>query len=556
MFGFNLNFGGSAGRRARSSAPSSSEAYLTQAERAREAGDGSLAAHLYLAAFEKAQEDSESPSRRVVEGLRQAWITACESNERSLAEHIFEKLQPYSTADEQRNRARQLQRMALDRLEEFGFTPEAAQGMADLLADDLIDADSIMQIGDMTLAVGGLTPSSSAAKESHATLEHAAAETDDESASSASSASGASAMDEAHTVKDTSHRQKQASDTSNAVRKKIPLPSAKKTSAVQSDEPQKESDTDGAGDSEERITFADLIGYDKAIAQMRRRGIGLSDDEAFGQLVDLLDSRHGVSGIPQIDTILVRAAAREDANQFMLALAGELAGPLVRMSMDMTPQGMPVLSVMASPEFRLRPHFGHASFEGPGILMLEDVDDWGVPDLPSDIDPSITSMQLTRGAREVINFIRQAVENPAVAVIATASDITPLDGFFASLLDPIDEVSIGLPTRTERDAIWQHICTLHPSLRPIDREDLVTYSSHLTRIEIYEAARQSVEEAFRAGVRERRFVPVTRANVFEKLASYHPVESDEYRRLENAVIDSMQGEFERLDDLLDEEGGR
>ena len=155
--------------------------------------------------------------------------------------------------------------MALDRLEEFGFTPEAAQGMADLLADDLIDADSIMQIGDMTLAVGGLTPSSSAAKESHATLEHAAAETDAESASSASSASGASAMDEAHTVKDTSHRQKQASDTSNAVRKKIPLPSAKKTSAVQSDEPQKESDTDGAGDSEERITFADLIGYDLSL---------------------------------------------------------------------------------------------------------------------------------------------------------------------------------------------------------------------------------------------------------------------------------------------------
>ena len=65
-----------------------------------------------------------------------------------------------------------------------------------------------------------------------------------------------------------------------------------------------------------------------------------------------------------------------------------------------------------------------------------------------------------------------------------------------------------------------------------------------------------MEEAFGAGVRERRFVPVTRANVFEKLASYHPVESDEYRRLENAVIDSMQGEFERLDDLLDEEGGR
>ena len=78
----------------------SSADYLRRAVQACAAGNAVLGMHLYLAAFEKASASSGAPEEDAIDGLKQAWALACRFKERSLAEYIFEKMEPYLTSDE------------------------------------------------------------------------------------------------------------------------------------------------------------------------------------------------------------------------------------------------------------------------------------------------------------------------------------------------------------------------------------------------------------------------------------------------------------------------
>ena len=116
--------------------------YLHRAAQACAAGDAVLGMHLYLAAFEKGAHGAYAPDDEAVEGLRQAWALACKLKERSLAEYIFEKLEPYLASDEVAACAEQLQRLALDKLEEFGLTREDLEDMTDMISQDFLGIDA------------------------------------------------------------------------------------------------------------------------------------------------------------------------------------------------------------------------------------------------------------------------------------------------------------------------------------------------------------------------------------------------------------------------------
>ena len=60
------------------------------------------------------------------------------SQERSIAEYIFEKMEPFLTSDEVAGCAEQLQRMALDKLEEFGLSREDLEDMTDMISQDFL----------------------------------------------------------------------------------------------------------------------------------------------------------------------------------------------------------------------------------------------------------------------------------------------------------------------------------------------------------------------------------------------------------------------------------
>ena len=76
----------------------------------------------------------------------------------------------------------------------------------------------------------------------------------------------------------------------------------------------------------------------------------------------------------------------------------------------------------------------------------------------------------------------------------------------------------------------------------------------MARYDIYMAAQEALEEAYKTSLVRNSYVPVTRENMFDKLAAYQPLDSAEYRQLEEAVVGDFRAELSHVDDIL--KGGR
>lgn len=519
---------------------SSSADYLRRAAQACTAGDAVLGMHLYLAAFERGAHGSYAPDDEAVDGLRQAWTLACRLKERSLAEYIFEKLEPFLAPDEIAACADQLQRLALDKLEEFGLTREDLEDMTDMISQDFLglDVSSLMKVEHVTM------PGKLEGRVGESSAPRGTAPARAEGGDNPPRDDELSAHPKAPLRKNDGAAVPALDVQAGSL---AALSSVRKTAEEGLDD----ADAHAVVSSMERIAYADIVGYRDTVSLMRDFGVGMQDDDRFQDLVSLLNARHGLDTMPAADAILFRSPAREDANRFMVATLGELGLPAIRMRMDENLQGMPVLCVMAQADSQPQLNTSRNTFEGPAVLLLEDIDMWASPlsEPPDDLSGFVFA-SLSRAAREVIGLIRSAIENPEVFVLASSSNEGEIDPFFYDLLEPLSVVDIDYPTSEERDDIWMEIAREHPSLRSICRSDLVKYSEGMPRYDLYMAAREAVEDAYKAGLVERRYVAVTKDNLFEKLAAYQPLDSVEYRALEEAIVDDFRRELEHLDDLL------
>ena len=486
--------------------------YLTRAQAALAAGDQQLSMHLYLTAFERARKESGSliPDAALL-GLRHAWELACSLKERSMAEYVFERLEPFLSSEEISKCAQQLQELALDKLEEFGLSREELEGMTEIISQDLmgLDGSQIVHIDQFPSSL--MLPGMPKAKQ---------------------------------TIPNVGKPQNPAAQD------QVPTSSeAGKPQTSQSTKPQQ-------GVYGEHLTYNDLVGYDRVVELMRDLGIGMQNDATFQELVAKLNARHGVDSAPALDSMLFRSGAREDADRFIMATVGELGLPAIRMRMEENFQGHAVLCVMAQAENQPKLAPNRMNFEGPGILVLEDLDEWIAPS--GEVSPEelggLFMASLTRGAREAVSLIRSAVENPEVYVFASAAQDTEIDPFFYNLLEPLTIVEISAPTDEERREIWHELAKEHPSMRGINEDDLVRYSANLARFDLYMAARDALEEAYKASLVSRSYIPVTTDNLFDKLAACQPLDSDEYKALEDAVLKDFSASLEHLEDLLEREG--
>lgn len=541
---------------------SSCAAYLRRAVKACAAGDEELGLHLYLAAYEKGTRENGGADADAAFALRKAWVLAVKLKERSLAEYIFEKLEPLMDPNELAVCAGQLQSMALEKLEEFGLSREELQEMTDMISQDFLGLGGparLMKVEHLTL------PSASAAKRpAKPAMPSVEPKPEADAAPTPDAASDAAPVhDDAPAVS--------AEASSNAAEEPVESASASEPPAdsaaadgsaalvtldAQPDDAAgkmaAEADESAVISSLENITYKDLAGFDRTIKTMRDFGIGMQDDPEFQGLVTLLNYRHGLERMPAADSFLFRSPAREDAHRFMTATLGEIGLPAIRMHMEENLQGAPVLCVMAQADNHPRLNSARNAFEGPGVLMLEDLDLWEAPVVDADDDlGGFVYATLSRGAREAINLIRSAVENPDVFVIASASDGRAIDGFFYDLLEPLTVVDIDYPDEDERRAIWLDILHDHPSMRGINLDDLVEFSAGMPRYDLYMAAREAIEDAYKTSLMHRNYVPVTTDNLFEKLAAYQPLDSKEYHALENAVVrEFSRGLDGSIDDLL------
>lgn len=530
-------------------ARNSSAEYLQRARTAVSDGDALLGMHLYLAAFEEAAIEDDAPSQDALFGLKKAWALACSLKERSLAEYIYERMEPYLTADEARACAEELQSLALDKLEEYGLSRHDLEDMAQMITQDLMGVDAhVVKIDHiMSRALPGRRTSEEAYDVGGA-IAALMGEVGSESDGSSSPA-----QDEAASVEEELAVEGKLLDSAvREITKRVSGASAEGGSAP-AGALAKVAEEAGIklGAADELLTYDNLAGYDSAIQVMRDFGIGMQDDEEFQQLIGLMNARHGLDRMPAVDTLLLRAPAREDANRFMEATLGELSLPTLRMRMEESLAGMPLLCVTAQTSKAVKMSSLREVFASGGVLVLEDIDTWVSPFPEADEGQGNFLMaQLTRGAREAIDLIRWAVDSPEVYVLATSATSSEIEGFFLELLEPMSLIDIENPTPEERIDIWMDLAREHPSMRGVNRADLVRLSANMPRFDIYMAAREALEEAYKAGLMARRYQPVTRDNLFDKLAAYQPLDSSEYHELEEAVICDFRSDLAHIDDLL------
>ncbi len=525
--------------------------YLKRAMTAVSDGDAVLGMHLYMAAFEEAAHESDAPSEDAVFGLKKAWALACSHKERSLAEYIFERMEPYLTPDEVAVCSSELQNLALDKLEEYGLSRTELEDMAQMITEDFLGLDAhvvkIDHILSHKIPASGLmldVPGEQvAAEEPGAASEQGQAALGVPTAPAAgegSAAPGASAA-------------APAPEPGRALAASEAAASASEPSESPAEFLAKAAEELSAklGAEERVLSYDNLAGYDSTIQVMRDFGIGLQDDAEFQRFVGLMNARHGLDRMPALDTMLFRSPAREDANRFAEATLGELELPTLRMHMEESLQGMPVLCVTVQANKAVKISTLRDAFTSGGVLLLEDLDLWSSPIAEmSEESGNFLMAQLTRGAREAVSLIRWAVDNPDVYVLATSATSSEIDGFFLELLEPLTLVDIDYPTPEERIDIWMDIAREHPSMRGVNRADLVRLSANMPRFDMYMAAREALEDAYKTGLMMRRYQPVTRDNLFDKLAAYQPLDSTEYHELEEAVIRDFRADLSHIDDLL------
>ena len=261
-----------------------------------------LALHLYLAAFERGQAaEGAVPSEAAIAGLKRAWRLACTLKERSIAEYVFERMEPYLSSDEVAACADQLQELALAKLEEFGLSRDELEDMTDMISQDMMGEG-----GPRVLRVEHLTPPGVPGG--------AGKPEGDVAANAVAPTAGVDAAGERPVAADPAPSEKPQTPSG----KPAPAPAAAQPVLAPI----------------EHLTYKELVGFDEAVRSVRSLGLGMQKDPEFQQLVRQLNVRHGLDRMPACDALLIRSPAREDANQFMMATCGELGLPVLRMRME------------------------------------------------------------------------------------------------------------------------------------------------------------------------------------------------------------------------------
>lgn len=493
--------------------------YLAAAREAYDSGDRVLAMHLYLTAYEEACKRGPLPDMEAIGALREAWRAACELKERSMAEYIFDRLESHLSADETADCARKLQDLALDKLSEFGISRTDLEDMADLISEEI---GAQAHISGITPIVSTLYSPSDEEESEHADDEEAEQE-----------APALSRMPASVHI---------AGGTMGVIPSPQPEASANPGKAERK--------------TRRGMCFDDLVGFDGVIEDTRALGLGIKQDEEYRLLVDTLRAQHGLEKLSAAGSVVFRTSSREDASLFMTALVGELELPAMRVQVQPGPQGMPVLCVTVSADRQPRMN-ARMSLSAPGVLVLEDIDLWGAQIIEAASaaeGEGIMFASMARAAREAVTLIGAAVANPDIHVLASMASDSSDQNYLYDMMEPMSIVDIYMPDEVERRLIWERAAKEHPSIRKLDLSQLTRLSRNLSRSDIAFAAREAVEDAYRQSLRARHYVPVTQEMMYEHVASFQPLESDEYRTLEDAIVADFRNQISEIEHLIDSGG--
>ena len=291
-------------------------------------------------------------------------------------------------------------------------------------------------------------------------------------------------------------------------------------------------------------TFDTLVGFGEEIERLRLMGLlDNAEDSEFVSFVEQMKLQHGLFDEPTGEAILFKSVVREDADRLMIATANELGHPTVRMRVASPHPGVQAICIMATPGVTEK------GFEDWGTLVLEGVDSWGTPEA-FDLGVAYDEMAIANaanGAMKAVSLLRKAASNPKVTILASASgDIDP-HSLIGAWIGPMKVFGVPAPSEAERDEIWDHLMSKHVSMSAMDRVELVRLSEGMPRCDIFAAAREAVSQAYRQSIDQRTYVPVDRGNLLNKIAAYQPLDSEEYRWIEESAVDDFRDEIERYE---------
>lgn len=302
--------------------------------------------------------------------------------------------------------------------------------------------------------------------------------------------------------------------------------------------------------SNEQLKYKNLVGYDSAIEQMRNLGLGTQKQTDYMKLVQRLNAEHGLDRIAFADSYIFKSVSRVDSKIFMEATAGEIGLPCIHMKMEDSFGGAGILTMMApmNSNFRLNP--SRTGFNGKGILILEDIDTWEFPDIDTNNIDSMMAAQISHGVAEVLNLVQEAIDDSNILVMGTVGEDFDNKQLLKGIIENYRVINVDFPNEYERRAIWQVLANDHPSLRAFNINKLVEYSKNMSRYSIEIAAHEALEDAYKQGLDKREFVPLTIVNIIEKLSLHQPLESKEYKNLEDVAAANFKKDIDNIDDLL------
>lgn len=461
--------------------------------------------NLYLAAYQIAKDTTKESLDIAVLGLKNAWKMALELKDRPLCEYIFEILSHHLSKDELSSYTKELNYLMLNKLKSLGVNlsnievSDSSKELFEKITSTIDSLDDIKIDDYMTKLDPDLSKYLSENLKKYDKIDQNSKSSKD---------------------KDVKNASKQNKEANNI----LPL-----------------------------FRYQDLTGYQSSIDIMKKLGVGADKNSNYNKLVKKLSMQHGLNRVSFSDSLVFRGKSRKDTNEFMLASAGEIGLPVIHMSMDQSINGASVLCMLApsNSNFKLNP--AKTGFWGSGILILQDIDTWYLPD--SDIkveDGAINyfALQNARGANEVLNLIDVAVDDPNIIVLASIKDDPANFMTLAKYLDSYRIVDIEHPNDQERYQIWSKLAFLHPSLRAFSIDKLVKCSSNISRYSINAAVKHALENAFKQGIEKKEYVPLTLLDITESLAEYQPLESFEYKKLEDIATDNFKQTLNNIDDIL------
>jgi hypothetical protein len=524
--------------------------YLDNADEAVRSGHDTLAIHLYMAAFELALDFLPSPSKRAVDGLRKAWLLACKEGDRSLAESIFQDLEPFSTKEEVNHQVHELQKMAAKQLKEEGVDLSDFSAVAKLLKGELPAGllDKLARFGiDPTQepsqnnrdnerpkpdATGNTRPADTGLSDTTGFTDNGA------TANTNASANGKAAN------KPIIRRSISRDGNTQIQTLEFTLP------AFQHEEKTKD-----------RFNYKDLTGYGSALDQMQKYGFNNAGDSKYMEFVQEAASYHGVQGPVLEHPFLFSGSSRDDVNNFAWATCGEIGWPTIRIVGEVDGSGFGAIKEY-SPTMRTPwGFFQMAQMPSPSILFIQNLDllqrifdgDLQLPDnevhkyTPAfspeqNLDPE----DLEEMRDEFCLHIKMLRTQAQMFVVGTALDVGILKQPLLDLIDDFREVKVQQPSRAERQEILNHFAEAHPAYKSIDLGRLAFLTDGIGRANLIKACHEASEEAYQTSLDRKCYLQLGINDVIMHTMNYMDKNSAAYKQISDRLSEQFASDLDQL----------